>query len=99
MKNIRVNTLRLVDAADRILSAMESAEGKAAEIESLGVRMGQMWEGEAKNAFQAALSENIAAVREACGRIRLIGAYDGSAAASYEECENSVSGLLAGTSI
>lgn len=96
---IKINTKTLQNDTDSIQKDLKQVQKKLEAMQTDVEELNSMWSGEANKAFNQAFSSDIKALAELCSSLESIVAYEGTAKAEYDKCENKVSSLIAAMNI
>lgn len=92
---IEVNTSTLRSDVSAISAEISGLKNDVERLKSTADQLSTMWDGNAKNAFIAAVNDDIKRLEELISAIGKFTDKTDSSRAEYEKCENAVAGIVA----
>lgn len=92
---IRVNTDSLDRTSKELQEKLNQIRKRMEQISDDMGTLNSMWEGDAHEAFQQRVTEDIQFLSEACDSMQGIINYESNAVTEYNKCEQQVSDLIA----
>lgn len=93
-KNIEVNTGVLRNDVDVIATELDKILKNADQLSAILGELEGMWEGNAKQAFSAAVRDDLGRLRELVKAIQDLTQRTSDARQEYDKCENAVSQIV-----
>lgn len=93
-KNIEVNTSILRNDVDVIAAELDKILKNADQLSTILGELEGMWEGSAKQAFSAAVRDDLGRLKELVRVIRDLTQRTSDARQEYDKCENAVSQIV-----
>lgn len=91
---IEVNTSTLKSDVSTINGEISSLKNDVKSLRSTASQLSSMWDGSAKNAFIAAVNDDIRRLEELINAIGKFTDKTDTSRAEYEKCENAVAGII-----
>ena len=91
---IEVNTSTLKSDVSEIAGELQGISGDATKLEGVLSQLVSMWDGPAKQAFYAAVKDDLGRLRELVKAMQNLTAKTGQAREEYDKCENAVSQIV-----
>lgn len=98
-RKIEVNTGTLKSDVDSINSELGSLRREIHNLRDVTSALGMTWEGDAKNAFMAAISDDIEKLEQLVDEVEKYTGRTSDARIEYDGCENSVAQIIAGIKV
>lgn len=95
MNIIEVNTATLKSDVSAIESELKNVIGEADKLDGILFQLETMWEGPAKQAFFAAVRDDLGRLRELVKAMQTLTSKTGEAREEYDKCENAVAQIVA----
>lgn len=96
---IEVNTGTLRTDIGSIQGEIGALKREISALRDVAFSLGNTWEGDAKNAFMSALSEDIGRLERLVTDMEKHTDRTSGARVSYDECENKVAGIISGIKV
>ena len=94
-KKIKINTNSLNQTRKEIQARLDGIKKGMEQISDGMSTLNSMWTGEAHNAFEQKVNEDIVFLTSVCDSIQSIINYESNAVVEYNKCEQQVSELVA----
>ena len=92
---IEVNTSTLKSDISTIYAEINSLKNDVTRLRSAESQLSSMWDGNAKNAFIAAVNDDIQRLEELIGALSKFTDKTDTSRSEYEKCETSVASIIA----
>lgn len=93
---IRVNTGRMKQDVDNIMASVNQISMKYTDLIQKKAELDTMWDGPASESFKKVTEDDMIALATVIGNLKKVYEYENIARERYEQCENRISGEIAG---